>query len=344
MPSKTLVIAEAGVNHNGSLDLALRMVDEAARVGADAIKFQTFKAESLVTKGAPKAEYQQKNAGADGDQFSMLKALELSQHAHEQVARRCIECGIEFMSTPFDAESADFLIGLGMRRLKIPSGELTNKPFLEYLASKKLPVILSTGMADLEEVTEAVGWIQASSVLAVRSRADFLTLLHCTSSYPAELEDANLRAIRTLAGHFNLPVGYSDHTQGILVASVAVGLGASVIEKHFTLDRNLPGPDHKASLEIDEFERMVIAIRSTEIALGDGIKRPRPVELSVRDLVRRSAATATALPKGHILKSQDLILLRPASGIAPKALGAAIGRTLKRSMEAHSTLRWEDLE
>lgn len=337
---RCFVIAEAGVNHNGSEELALRLVDVAAKAGADAVKFQTFRAKQLVCAGAPKAEYQQRQTGG-GDQLAMLRALELSEAAHRAVVARCAERGIEFMSTPFSAEAADFLVGLGMRRIKVPSGELTNKPLLEYFAGFGLPLIVSTGMADLNEVREALGWI-----VAAQERAGVVTevtVLHCTSSYPAAAEDVNLRAMTTLAQATARPVGYSDHTLGIAVSTAAVALGAGVIEKHFTLDRGLPGPDHQASLEPVELTALVQAVRTVEAALGDGIKAPRPAELPVRDVARRSVTLVRDVMAGQSLVDADLALLRPGTGIPPKALDALPGRILRRTLAAGTTLAWDDL-
>lgn len=338
------VIAEAGVNHNGSVDLALQLVDVAAEAAADAVKFQTFRAEKLVSASAPKAEYQIRQTG-DGDQLSMLRSLELSDAAHCAVATHCSRRGIEFLSTPFDKESAEFLVGLGMRRIKVPSGELTNRTFLEYLAGFDLPLIISTGMATLQEVEEAIGWIAAARETAgfLAPLAERLTLLHCTSNYPAAPEDVNLLAMQTMADACGLPVGYSDHTVGIAVATAAVALGASVIEKHFTIERTLPGPDHQASLEPAELIAMVEAIRTISVALGDGIKAPRPAELPVRDIARRSLILARDLPAGHCLTEADLRILRPGTGIAPKLVKAVVGRVLVRALPAGATLAWSDM-
>lgn len=339
-----LIIAEAGVNHNGSEDAALRLVDAAAEAGADIVKFQTFKAERLVTKAARKAAYQETQTGA-GDQFSMLKSLELSDAAHLRIARHCADRGIEFLSTAFDEASADFLVDMGVRRLKIPSGELTNAPFVRYLTAKGLPLIVSTGMATLDEVADAVGWIAETRQAQGFSEplAEVLTLLHCTSNYPAPLADVNLLAMSTLRERFALPVGYSDHTTGIFVAPLARALGASVFEKHFTLDRALPGPDHAASLEPDELAAMVEAIRSTEQVLGSGIKTPSAPELEVRIAARRSVTLARDVAAGQALCADDLTLMRPGDGIPPVALDTLIGRCLKQPMAAGNTLRFEDL-
>jgi N,N'-diacetyllegionaminate synthase len=338
------IIAEAGVNHNGSEETAMHLVDAAAAAGADAVKFQTFKADKLVTTGAKKAAYQEAQTGV-GDQLTMLKALELSDAAHRNLAAYCRERDIEFLSTPFDEESADFLIELGCHRLKIPSGELTNTPFLHYLATKGLPMILSTGMATLDEVAEAVALIAS-----VREQQGFveplnevLTLLHCTSSYPAPLVDVNLRAMKTLRNAFDLPVGYSDHTAGIFVAPIARALGAVVFEKHFTLDRNLPGPDHAASVEPAELKQMVQAIHDTDILLGSAEKRPSAQELEVQIAARRSVTLALDVDAGVPLEHNMLTLMRPGDGIAPHELEQIIGRRLNAPMVQGDTLHWEDL-
>jgi N-acetylneuraminate synthase len=331
---KCFVIAEAGVNHNGSEALALRLVEAAAECGADAVKFQTFAADKLATAGAQAAEYQRANAGA-ADQLSMLKKLELPAESFRRLKARADALGIEFMSTPFDAESARMLVELGMRRIKVPSGEITNLPFLEELAAFGLPLIVSTGMADMEEVAQAV-----AAVGAARSR---LTLLHCTSNYPALPEDVNLRAMATLRERFSLPVGYSDHTDGTAIAIAAAALGAVAIEKHFTLDRDLEGPDHKASLAPEALRRMVQDIRAVEAGLGNGVKAPRPNELPVRDLVRRSVTLRRARRAGERIAAEDLVLLRPGSGIAPKDLARVAGKRAVRDLPAGATLAWEDL-
>jgi N,N'-diacetyllegionaminate synthase len=334
--TRCFVIAEAGVNHNGSLDLAIKLVEGAAAAGADAVKFQTFSADALVGQGVEKAAYQKASTGG-GDQRSMLKKLELDRGHHEVLARRCAELGIEFMSTPFDDSALDFLASLGMRTLKIASGELTNKPFLEKAARSGLPMILSTGMGTSAEIGEALDWIRAASAVAR------VTLLHCTSNYPAAFADVNLLAMRSMAEQFALPVGYSDHTAGITISPVAVAMGASVIEKHFTLDRNMEGPDHAASLELAELATMVRAIRDVEAALGDGIKQPRESELPVRALVRRSVAARHALPAGHVLAREDLAVLRPGTGIAPREFESVIGRRLARAVTGGEVLKAADL-
>jgi len=338
------IIAEAGVNHNGSEEMAFRLVDAAVDAGADAVKFQTFKTEKLVTQWARKAAYQQAQTG-EGGQFAMLKASELSDAAYQRLAGYCADKKIEFLSTPFDEESAEFLIGLGCRRLKIPSGELTNLPFLRFLAGKGLPMILSTGMADLDEVAEAVMLIATVREEQGLSEplAEVLTLLHCTSNYPTQPGDVNLRAMQTLADMFNLPVGYSDHTAGIAVAPIARALGATVFEKHFTLDRSLPGPDHAASLEPDELARMIQAIRETDTLLGSHEKVPTSAELEVRIAARRSVTLACDVAAGVTLTREMLTLMRPGNGLQPAKLEAVIGRTLRRPMQAGETLHEEDL-
>lgn len=339
------IIAEAGVNHNGSEEMALKLIDAAVAAGADAVKFQTFKAETLVNQRARKAGYQRKQTG-DGGQFEMLKGLELSYDSHRTLAEYCVDQGIEFLSTPFDEESADFLVDLGCNRLKIPSGELTNTPFLRFLAMKGLPIILSTGMATLDEVAEAV-----HVIATVREQCGFteplaerLCLLHCTSNYPTPLADVNLLAMQTLHETFSLPVGYSDHTEGIFVAPVARALGAEVFEKHFTLDRNLPGPDHRASLEPKELARLVRAIRDTDKLLGRPEKAPTVPELEVRIAARRSVTLKRDVAAGEALNASDLTLLRPGDGLPPNKLESLYGRRLRRDLKAGTTLRDEDLD
>ncbi len=342
---RCFIIAEAGVNHNGSEELALRLVEAAADAGADAVKFQTFRAELLAKPGSEKAVYQKSQTGA-GDQLSMLRELELSESQHRLLQPRCEQLGIEFMSTPFDQPSVDFLLDLGVRRLKIPSGELTNHPFLKYISTKGVPLILSTGMASLEEVQDAVQVVRSvrEQHAFTEPLAEVLTLLHCTSNYPAAHENVNLRAMQTLHQATGLPVGYSDHTEGILVAPVAAALGAIVIEKHFTLDHSLPGPDHAASLEPDELSEMIRNIRNVETLLGSPEKTPTQSELPVRDVVRRSVTLTRQVSRGHTLTQEDLVLLRPGTGIPPKALEQLIGRTVKTDLPPWHTLCWSDLE
>lgn len=341
---KIQIIAEAGVNHNGDEALALALVDRAADCGADIVKFQTFKADKLVRKGAAKAEYQQRTTGG-GDQHSMLRSLELSDELHRKLLERCAARGIEFMSTAFDEDSADFLVGLGMGRLKIPSGELTNHPFIAHLAAKNLPIILSTGMSTLDEVREATAVIAAERARRGFSAplCEMLTILHCTSNYPTRLEDVNLRVIPMLIEALGLPVGYSDHTEGILIPVAAVAAGAVVIEKHFTLDCGLPGPDHTASIEPGELAEMVDRVRQIELALGVADKQPMAGEIPVRDLVRRSVTLIRPLAAGTPLSREDLALLRPGDGIPPKDLERVIGRSAAHALAEGTTLQWSDL-
>lgn len=338
------IIAEAGVNHNGSLDLALKLVEEAANAGADAVKFQTFKAEALVTPQAQKAQYQQDTTGL-GTQFNMLKALELSAAMHHEIYNHCKKFNIEFMSTGFDIQSIQFLLELGIKRIKIPSGEITNFPMLEFVAKTNLPLIISTGMASLQEVQEAIQIVKITRehLQLAESLASKITILHCTSNYPTQLNNVNLRAMQTMADEFRLPVGYSDHTQGILVSPIAVALGARVIEKHFTMDRNLPGPDHSCSLEPAELTQMIKNIRSAEYCFGDGKKEPRVSELPIRDLVRKSLSLKNAKKLGSQISIDDLILLRPGNGIAPKELKNVVGKKLAKDLPSFATLQWDDL-
>jgi N,N'-diacetyllegionaminate synthase len=340
----TFFIAEAGVNHNGREDLALQLVDVASECGADAVKFQTFSADKLTRKGAEKAQYQKETTG-EGDQYSMLKQLEMSEALHLAIIARCVERGIEFMSTPFDEEAADFLDAQGMKHIKVPSGEITNLPFLAHLARKNRAMVLSTGMATLAEVKEAVATVRQTREAAGFDAplASMLTILHCTSNYPAALSDVNLRAMSTIASETGLRVGYSDHTAGITVSIAAVAMGASVIEKHFTLDRSLPGPDHRASLEPAELKELIARIREVEVALGSDIKQPSPAEAAVRELVRRSVTLLRDVDAGHTLRAEDVALMRPGNGIPPKELQSVIGRVVARPMTGGVTLQWSDL-
>lgn len=338
------IIAEAGVNHNGDADRALAMVDAAAAAGADAVKFQTFSADKLAAPGAEKAEYQKRETG-DGDQHAMLKALEMSDDLHRRLIARCIDQGVEFMSTPFDDEAADLLDELGMARIKVPSGEIVNHPFLKHLAAKNRPMIVSTGMATMQEIEEALVVIGAARAAHgfTAPMTEMVTVLHCTSNYPAAAADVNLRAMRTIGDVTGHPIGYSDHTLGLAVSTAAVALGATVIEKHFTLDRTLPGPDHSASLTVPELTGLIRQIRDVEAALGSPVKAPTDVELPVRAVVRRSVMARRSLPAGHALSADDLILLRPASGIEPKHFDALSGRVLSAPVEAGQPLTWDHL-
>lgn len=327
MTGRVFVIAEAGVNHNGDIDMARRLVDVAAEAGADCVKFQTFRASRLAAASAPKADYQRQTTDSAETQFDMLSRLELSEAMHEALLKHCAQSGIEFLSTPFDEESADYLASLGVKRFKVPSGEVVNLPFLRHLAAYGKPILLSTGMSDLTEVEAAVRCIRSEGNPP-------LTLLHCVSAYPAQPCDANLRAMGTMAQAFDLPVGWSDHTTGIDVALAAAALGAAVIEKHFTLDRNLPGPDHRASLEPRELTAMVSGIRTIEQALGDGRKQPVPSELPNRAVIRKSVVAARAIPAGAVLTGDCLAILRPGTGLPPGRRDSLIGRTAREAIAA----------
>jgi N-acetylneuraminate synthase len=334
--SRTFVIAEAGVNHNGDPALARALVDVAVAARADAIKFQTFTVDRLLTRGAAKAEYQRRATGSEQSQYEMLARLELSPADHEMLFSHCEEAGIEFMSTPFDPESARFLKRLGVRRLKISSGDVTNVPMLEVVGALGLPVVLSTGMAEMAEVEAAVAALRAAGV-------PDLAVLQCVSNYPADPALTNLRVMDTFARAFGTAVGLSDHSTGLTVAIAAVARGAAYIEKHFTLDRSLPGPDHQASLLPDELRGLVTAIRDVEAALGDGIKRPAPSEMPVRDVARKSLIAARDLPAGAVLTREDLAVLRPGTGLSPAALPTVVGRRTARAIRLHTPITEEML-
>lgn len=330
------VIVEAGVNHNGDLELARRLVDLAVEAGADAVKFQTFRAETLVRKDAPKAEYQKETTGSAEGQYEMLRKLELSEEAHRSLAEHCRTRGIEFLSTPFDEAAADLLERIGVARYKIGSGEITNLFLLRHVAAKKKPVLLSTGMSTLDDVAAAVAAMRAAGAADLR-------LMHCVSDYPTRAEDVNLRVMETLRARFGVPVGFSDHTPGIAVALAAVALGAVAIEKHVTLDRSLPGPDHRASLEPAELKAMVRGIRDVEKALGSAEKKLTPGEIQTQRVARRSLVAAADLPEGTLLDRRHLSAKRPGTGISPMELDRVVGRKLKRSAAKDALIRWEDL-
>ncbi len=317
------IIAEAGVNHNGSLELATRLIYAAADAGADAVKFQTFVTEEVVGINAPKAKYQKETTNPSESQYEMIKKLELSKEDHEVLLKEAKRKNIIFLSTPFDEKSVDLLVELRVPLIKIGSGEITNHLFLKYIAKKGLPIILSTGMSTLEEVAESVSVIKEAG-------CEDLTLLHCTSNYPARVEDCNLLSMKTMVDKLNLPVGYSDHTSGIVVPIAAAALGACVIEKHFTLDKNLPGPDHKASLEPYELKEMVKSIRMVERALGSPVKAPVEAELEVRDVARRSIVAKVNILKGTKIAEDMLAFKRPGTGMQPKNAHILIGKTAKR--------------
>lgn len=324
---KTLIIAEAGVNHNGSIELAKKLVEKAKEAGVDYIKFQTFKASKLVTKAAKQAEYQQKNIGKEGDsQYQMLKKLELSPEDHEELIAYCKERGIKFFSTAFDFDSIDYLHSLNLGLWKIPSGEVTNYPFLKRIAAYNEPTILSTGMCDMEDVRAAVEALYKNGL-----SKENLILLHCNTEYPTPFQDVNLKAMDALRNEFGVEVGYSDHTKGIEVPIAAVALGATVIEKHFTLDRNMEGPDHKASLEPDELKAMVSAIRNIEKAVGcDGTKHVSDSEKKNIAIARKSIVAACDIKAGEAFTDKNLTVKRPGNGVSPMRWEEVLGQKAKR--------------
>ena len=327
MTKHTIIIAEAGVNHNGSIDMAKQLVLKAKEAGVDYIKFQTFKASKLVTKSAKQAEYQQKNIGNGEDsQYQMLKKLELSPEEHQILIDYCNELGIKFFSTAFDFDSIDYLYSLNLGLWKIPSGEVTNYPFLKRIAANNEKTILSTGMCDMQDVKNAVEALYKNGL-----SKENLILLHCNTEYPTPFEDVNLKAMDALRSEFGVEVGYSDHTKGIEVPIAAVALGATVIEKHFTLDRNMEGPDHKASLEPDELKAMVSAIRNIEKAVGgDGTKHVSESERKNIAIARKSIVAACDIKAGEILTEDNLTVKRPGSGISPMRWEEVIGKKAKR--------------
>ena len=332
---KVFIIAEAGVNHNGNLDIARKLVDVAAEAGADAVKFQTFRAEKLARENTPRADYQIKNTGSTESQFEMLNNLQLRTDDYALLWEHCQGNNIEFMSTPFDEESADLLDQLGMQKFKIPSGELTNLPLIRHIAKKEKEIILSTGMSTLGEIEAAVDWIYQAGGQCKTSK---LTILHCVSNYPVEVRDVNLNAMKTIRRALKLPVGYSDHTLGIEVAVAAVALGASVIEKHFTIDREMQGPDHKASLEPVELKTMVKTIRTVETALGDGTKRCMATERKNRYLARKSIVASRAIKKGEILNESNLTLKRPDNGIAANRWEGVLGTKAIKTFQENESI------
>ena len=322
----TLIIAEAGVNHNGSMETAKQLVDAAVEAGADIVKFQTFSADLLVTSSAIKAEYQSRTTDATESQHSMLRKLELSREMHVELIAYCRQCSIEFFSTGFDTQSIDMLVELGLEKFKIPSGEITNLPYLRHIGKYGKPVILSTGMSNLGEIEAALDILEASGTLRNQ-----VTVLHCNTEYSTPMKDVNLRAMLSIGEAFGVAFGYSDHTLGIEVPIAAVALGARVIEKHFTLDCNLPGPDHRASIEPDELRAMVLAIRNIEKALGDGIKRPSSSELKNKPIVRKSLVAATAILAGECFSETNLAIKRPGTGISPMLWDKILERTAPRN-------------
>jgi N,N'-diacetyllegionaminate synthase len=325
---KTLIIAEAGVNHNGDMAIAKQLIAAAKSAGADIVKFQTFKTGNLVTKSADKAEYQKSTTGTSENQYDMIRKLELSRADHESLINECHRQGIRFFSTAFDTESFDLLVSLGLDQVKIPSGELTNLPLLRYMTRLGLPVMLSTGMATLGEIEAAI-----DAIVQAGTPRNLITVLHCTTEYPAPMVDVNLRAMVNMKGVLGVEVGYSDHTPGIEIPIAAVALGARVIEKHFTLDRALPGPDHQASLEPHELKTMVDAIRNVEVALGDGVKRPSASELKNKPIARKSLVAIRAIRAGEAFSADNIGTKRPGTGITPMRWDEVIGRRAQRDFK-----------
>jgi len=339
--NKVIIIAEAGVNHNGDIDNAKKLVEVAANSGADYVKFQTFKADKLVSKSAKKAQYQAKNIN-DGDdsQYAMLKKLEIPHEWHIELKKYSEELGIQFLSTGFDEESIDYLNELGQSFFKIPSGEITNKPYLLHIASKGKPVILSTGMANIKEIEDAISVLEANGL-----NRESITVIHCNTEYPTPMEDVNLEAMLHIKREFDVKIGYSDHTLGIEVPIAAVALGAQVIEKHFTLDRTLPGPDHAASLEPTELKAMVAAIRNIEKAVsGNGIKEPSNSEKKNKAIARKSIHLSNDIQKETILHKSDLIMKRPGDGISPMDIDKVIGKKVNSDLKEDIKLEWRHLE
>jgi N,N'-diacetyllegionaminate synthase len=340
MNNRTLIIAEAGVNHNGDLNLAFKLIDVAADAGADYVKFQTFRADKLVSPRAEKALYQQKNSpGDDNSQYQMLKKLELDEKDHKELIAYASSKKIKFLSTAFDLESVDLLHALGISLFKIPSGEITNLPFIEKIAKLGKPVILSTGMSTMQEIQDALQVLQHHGL-----SKEMVTVLHCNTQYPTPMEDVNLNAMSTMARTLGVRIGYSDHTPGIEVPIAAVALGATVIEKHFTTDRNLPGPDHKASLEPDELKQMILSIRNIEKALGSPVKSPTPSEIANMKVARKSIHLLVSKRKDEVIATEDLVMLRPGDGISPMEYKKVTGRKAKSDLLAGHKIHWKDLE
>ena len=334
---KTLIIAEAGENHNGSLELAYDLIDKAIEAGVDIVKFQTGKPELVTSKYSAMAEYQKENIGVDESQLEMLKKIMLPFEAFEKLKKYCDEKGIEFLSTPFDLESVDLLHGIGMKTWKIPSGEITNLPLLIKIASLHEPIILSTGMSNMDEVKDAVKLLQDNG-------AGEITLLHCTTEYPAPYADVNLKAMETMRKETGLNVGYSDHTRGIEIPVAAVAMGATVIEKHFTVDRNMEGPDHKASLEPDELKRMVVSIRNVEKAIGNGDKIVSESEEKNIEIARKSIIAKTNIKAGDIFTEDNLITKRPGNGINPMKWFELLGRKAKHDYQEDYLIELDELD
>ncbi len=331
------IIAEAGVNHNGDINLAKQMIDKAVDAGVDAIKFQTFKSEKLVTKYASMAKYQKDNIGTEDSQFNMLKKLELSFDEFVELKKYCVDKNIMFLSTPFDIESAEFLNSMGMEAFKISSGDLTNIPLLEYISEFNKPIILSSGMAIIGEIEDALISIKNKGV-------DDIAVLHCTSNYPAPFDSINLKAMNTIKNTFNIIGGYSDHTEGITISVAAVALGANIIEKHFTLDKSMDGPDHKASLNADELKMMVKEIRKVESALGNGIKMFSKSEIDTMKVARKSIVAARDINCGEVIELKDLDYKRPGDGLSPKYYKEILGKKAKIDIKIDKQITLDLLE
>lgn len=332
--SKVFIIAEAGVNHNGSLRIAKQMVDVAARAGADAIKFQTFHAHLLVSEFAPKARYQKKTTGRDESQLEMIKKLELDSNAHKELIRYCGNKKIMFLSSPFDLESIDLLARLGLKIFKIPSGEITNLPYLRKIGSLRKKIIMSTGMSSLKEIKEAMDVLVKSG-----TKKENITVLHCNTEYPTPFKDANLLAILTIKKELGVQVGCADHTLGIEAVVAAVALGAAVIEKHFTLNKNMPGPDHQASVGPEELRNMVASIRNIEMALGSGVKKMSSSEAANAPVVRKSIIAAIDIKKGEVFNENNLTVKRPGTGISPMKWDDVIGKIAKKSFHQDELIK-----
>ncbi len=323
-----LIIAEAGVNHNGDMQMARQLIDAAAEAGADLVKFQTFRADRLVTTSARKATYQMATTAADESQHEMIRRLELNDAMHDELIAHCHQRKIEFFSTAFDLESLDYLMGLGMPRIKVPSGEITNLPYLRKVGGFGKEVILSTGMSNLGEIEAAIDALEKAG-----TSREWIIVLHCNTEYPVPMPEVNLRAMRSIGEAFGVKVGFSDHTEGIEIAIAAVALGASVIEKHFTLDRSLPGPDHRASIEPGELGRMIRSIRNVEQAMGDGIKRPSASEEKNRPVVRKSLVASRRIVKGEAFSAENINVKRPGAGISPMHFDEMLGRIAARDFD-----------
>jgi N,N'-diacetyllegionaminate synthase len=334
---KVLIIAEAGVNHNGSMEMAKCLVDAASDSGADYVKFQTFKTEKLVSTTAKKADYQTLNTNSDS-QFDMLKKLELSIEQHHELIAYCKQKSIKFLSTAFDLESIDLLNSLNIQLFKIPSGEITNLPYLKKIGFLNKEVILSTGMCVMSEIEDAL-----DTLIKAGTDRKNISVLHCTTDYPTAMKDVNLKAMLSIQKQLNVPVGYSDHTLGIEVAIAAVAMGATIIEKHFTLDKNLPGPDHKASLEPTELKTLVKGIRNIEQALGKSEKQPTEAEQKNMMVARKSIHLVHSLSRGSVISEKDIIMKRPGDGISPMDLKKVLGKKLTKNFEMEHKLSWEDL-